>query len=171
MTTKKDQRWAIPPAAPSGDDVTQTHRRIRTKDQAPRDSATSRHRKRTEPEIPALDELAQQVAPSTPRPRPVEPAPAESLSSPLREAVTAPPDAHPTIVSLTHEPESSRRVTLVDLAKDDHIRDDLSTGAIDPEGIGAAATPTIVERSRATGPAPSDHGETLPSPPWRDDDR
>ena len=161
MTTKKDQRWAIiPPGEPSPDDVTQTHRRVRSEESGASDPTTSRRRARTQPEAPDLNELAQQVAPSTPLPRPALPrstsaAPADPLSSPSREALTAPPETSPTMMSPLDESESSPRATLIDLP---------------PAGIEPAATPTIVERSRATGPIPNDGGETLPSPPWRDDE-
>lgn len=179
MTTKKDQRWAmIPPKEPAPDDVTQTHRRIRAgedasgqhasgqhvsgqhasgqgarADQRPPGDPTSRRRKRTEPELPALNELAEQVAVPTPLPRLAR----EDLSSPSREAITVPPETSPTMASPVDELESSPLVTLIDLT---------------PEGASAQSLPAtaIVERSRATGPVPSEGGETLPSPPWHDDD-
>lgn len=156
MTTKKDQRWAIiPPGEPSRDDVTETHRRIRSKDVPTVDPTTSRRRTRTQPEAPDLNELAQQVAPSTPLPRPTRPAPPDLLSSPSREALTEPPETSPTMMSPLDEPESSRRATAFDLT---------------PDGTENSITPAIVERSRPTGPVPNDGGETLPSPPWHTGD-
>lgn len=152
MTTKKDQRWAIiPPGEPSLDDVTATHHRIRSKDVSTADPTTSRRRARTQPEAPDLNELAQQVAPSTPLPRPTRPAPPDPLSSPSREALTDPPETSPTMMSPLDEPDSSHRATVVDLT---------------PGGIESA----LVERSRPTGPIPSEGGETLPSPPWHGDE-
>lgn len=38
------------------------------------------------------------------------------------------------------------------------------------ESLDPGRSPTIVERSRATGPIPSEGGETLPSPPWYDEE-
>jgi len=166
MTTKKKHRWAIlPPAdaregAPSPDDVTQTRRRLSKSGDGEQDGAASRRRARTEPELPGLDALAQQVSPSAVRP------PA-SLGSLSREAATVPPDASPTLTS----PALSEA--------DDGVTAGVPT-IIDLSSSLGGHEVTVVERSTAAdlpagatlkSPAPGQQVETLPSPPRRDDDR
>jgi hypothetical protein len=186
MTTKKKHRWAIlPPAAAeesgtSRDDVTQTRRLLQTGedgDKAP-DAAVSRRRARTEPELP-LDVLAQQVAPSTPIPQRVGPAREHTdPKAPSREAATVPPDASPTIASPKANSGGPGPVpTLIDLSPPDDGQDVTiversATTALGPGATlpGATLPGATLPGATLPSPAPSEHGETLPSPPRRDDD-
>lgn len=176
-TSKKDQRWAIlPPKAPSAEVATSTEGRARNQDgQAlppgadeeghepeAREAAVSRRRARTEPELPGLDKLVSEVARpiSTPRPPPFEPQGGARLTSPARDAATAPPEGSATLLSPASESHPPPMPTLIDR---------MGPGDVEPE------EPIVVKRSRlvaptAKGPTFGEGGETLPSPPWRDDE-
>jgi hypothetical protein len=181
-TPKKDQRWAIlPPREPSAEDATGTHQRVREREDDPEHQsgehqsqatepterdAVSRRRARTEPEFPALDQLVSEVAQaiSTPRPPAFEQLGSAQLDSAVREAATAPPDAPSTLAS----PAQASAAEGASLAPVPTLIDMILPGH--GEGQGA----TILERSRVVGPSgvvpAGDGGETLPSPPWLDDE-
>ena len=186
MTTKKKHRWPILPPADaregvtSRDDVTQTRRLLQTDegDEKEPDAAVSRRRARTEPELP-LEVLAQQVAPSTPLPQPVARAPeGTDPKAPSREAATVRPDPSPTMASPNGNSGGPGPIpTLIDLSPPDDEQDVTiversTTTALLPGATRPGATPPGATPPGATlpSPAPGEHGETLPSPPWHDDE-